>query len=175
MLLVLLWLVWLASRAQASDLTDRVLSLESRVSYLELELRLFSGGTMIPPAPASRVLSKAELEEVLQIDETGEATRKDKLSTFPEICTFVAMSSGRRDLITGLGVELFHQRNLPRRHKLTFKLLLGNEWVGFSAGYILVPVINFNVGPFIGKDLEAHPTTGKKETVWGLQASVFSF
>lgn len=150
---------------------DRVLELEARMDTMELKLELFQE----PPSPKRSVRTREELESALQIDSTGEAQRRDKLASFPEISTFVAWSSGRRDLINGLGVELFHDRDKPRRHHWMFKLMLGDEWVGFSAGYILVPVINFNVGPFIAKDLEEDPLTQEKETVWGVQASVFSF
>jgi len=153
------------------DLGSRVSSLEERMDGLELKLEVFTDWGVQP----RKFRSKEELSRVLELDDTGEAQRKDKLVSFPEISTFVAWSYGRRSMVNGLGVELFHNRNEPRRHKWMFKLLLGDEWVGFSVGYILVPVINFNVGPFIAKDLEEDPITREKETVWGVQASVFSF
>lgn len=123
---------------------------------------------------SNKFRSKKNLEEVLQLDETGESRRRDKVASFPEVSTFVAWTDGHRNLVNGLAVELFHKRDRPRKHNWMFKLMLGDEWVGFSAGYILIPVINFNVGPFVGKDLEERPGRSK-ETVFGLQASVFSF
>lgn len=167
----LLCLLCLASRLNAGGLESSLMELEARMDLMELKLERFSDRDIKP----AKVRSKEELEAALQIDETGEAKRKDKLANFPEISTFVAWANGRRSLVNGLGVELFHNRNAPRRHKWMFKLLLGDEWAGFSAGYILVPVINFNIGPFIAKDLTENPITNDKETVWGIQASVFSF
>jgi len=164
-----LFVLCLAHQASAG-LESSLMDLEARMDLLELRLERFQ-----EPGAPGKVRSKEELKEALQLDETGEARRKDSLANFPEISTFVAWSSGRRSLVNGLGVELFHDRNKPRRHKWMFKLLLGDEWAGFSAGYILVPAINFNVGPFIAKDLEEDPITREKETVWGVQASVFSF
>lgn len=184
----LLFGLCLASLCSASNLEDRVADLESRVNTMELKLELFGDDpapSSLPsllgaedgaePGPARKIRSKEELEKALKIDATGESQRKDKPANFPEISTFVAWTNGRRDLINGLGVELFHDRDKPRRHNWMFKLLLADQWVGFSAGYILVPVINFNIGPFIAKDLEEDPITRDKETVWGIQASVFSF
>lgn len=171
----------------AKDLEARVDELEAKLEMMELKLSLFSDvhtpgtlesliGAETGSTPTKQpIRTKAEVVKVLKIDETGEARRKDKLANFPEISTFVAWSSGHRDLINGLGVELFHDRDKPRRHSWMFKLMLADQWVGFSAGYILVPVINFNIGPFIAKDLEEDPITRDKETVWGIQASVFSF
>jgi hypothetical protein len=144
-------------------------ALEARLDTMELKLEIFGD-----PELPKKIRSKEELADALQIDETGESQRRDKVANFPEISTFVAWSNGRKDLVNGLGVELFHNRNKPRRHNWMFKLLLADEWVGFSAGYILVPVINFSIGPFVALDLEERP--GKdKETVFGIQASVFSF
>lgn len=148
---------------------------------MELKLELFNDSeigkaeSMVSAENGSvPARSKEELEADLQLDATGESRRKDKVASFPEVSTFVAWTDGHRNLVNGLAVELFHKRDRPRKHDWMFKLMLGDEWVGFSAGYILIPVINFNVGPFIGKDLEERPGRSK-ETVFGLQASVFSF
>jgi hypothetical protein len=190
-LFALCWLLCLASPASAVDeaLYARILELEAKVEMLELKLDSRGSESRHPDAmlasmlgaetgfeqPAERkIRTKEELEEALQLDETGESQSTDELDSFPEVSTFVAWSNGHRDLVTGLAVELFHDRDKPRRHTWMFKLMLADEWVGFSAGYILVPVINFNIGPFVAKDLRDSPTRGK-ETVVGLQASVFSF
>ena len=164
-------LLCLAPLSNAANLEVRVTTLEARLDMMQLKLELFSDQDIKPQG----IRTKEELVRDLEIDETGTAKRKDPLANFPEVSTFAAWSNGRRSLVNGLGVELFHDRNQPRRHKWMFKLLLGDEWAGFSAGYILVSVINFNIGPFIGLDLEEGPLTQHKETVWGIQASVFSF
>lgn len=92
--------------------------------------------------------------EALKIDEKGEAQRKDKLSEFPEISVYTGWHHRKDTVITGLGVELFHSQNHPRKHKWKFQLIVGDNVAGLSVGRILVPVINFEIGPgydFINK------------------------
>lgn len=169
----MLWLLLLSTNlcAQPASLEARLSSVEDKLAGLELSLSMFSEAGVTPHGSP---MTKAELESALKIDGTGKATRKDKISDFPEISTFVAVTTGERVIVNGLAVELFHKRSAPRTSRWMYKLMLSNDWAGISVSRILIPVINFNVGPFIGLDLE-DDRKGTSETVYGLQASVFSF
>jgi len=106
------------------------------------------------PEPPKEILSEDELMRVLRVDETGEARRKDALSDFPEVSVYTGWNFRKDKVITGLGIELFHSQNRPRDYKWKFQLMLGDDIAGLSVGRILVPVINFEVGPgydFINK------------------------
>ena len=100
----------------------------------------------------SEILSIGELEEVLKPDKDGKATRKDKIMRFPEISTFTGFDTKKDEFKVGLGIELFHKRDRPRRHKWKFEAQFGEDYAGIAIGRIVIPVVNFTVGVFYGTD-----------------------
>lgn len=136
-------------------------TLEQRVERLEKLVRILQ--------KKAGIKTPEELAAEQKYDDKGQAQRKDAIQRFPEISTFAAFDLHDDTLINGLGIELFHDRYKERRSKWKLELMLADEFAGLSAGYIMVPVINFNIGPFWGYDLEEH------ESMYGLKASVFSF
>lgn len=98
-------------------------------------------------APEPKPLSEKELSDILKIDNSGEAQREDAITNFPEVSVFTGYNFRKEKIVTGLGVELFHNQNKPRRHRWKTQLILGDDMAGLSIGKILVPVVNFEVGP----------------------------
>jgi hypothetical protein len=110
------------------------------------------------PVPELRLpearMSPDELFEKLRLNDKAEAGRKDSLMNFPEISVYTGWNFRKEKVVTGIGVELFHNQNRPRKHRWKTQLILGEDSAGLSIGKIIVPVVNFEVGPgydFINK------------------------
>ena len=129
-----------------------------------------------PGVPAGRpatniatAMTIDELERVLKIDASGTPRRRDKISEFPEISTIAGYDFSTDDVVAGIGIEMFHKRNRPRSSPWKIELQLCPNQVGVYFGRILVPVVNFTIGPFIGYD-----TKNDRET-YGIRMSFFKF
>lgn len=92
----------------------------------------------------------------------------DPITRLPEISTLFGMGKHRK-IKPAIGIELFHNRDLPRKHKWKFELQIAEEELAFGVSRIIVPVVNFTIGPYIGKDFQYN------ETVYGVRFGIFKF
>lgn len=128
-----------------------------------------NGVSSRPATNIATAMDIVDFERRLKIDAEGRPHRKDKISEFPEISTIAGYDFRSEDVIAGIGIEMFHKRNRPRNSPWKIEMQLSPNQVGVYFGRIIVPVVNFTVGPFVGYD-----TKNDRET-YGLRMSFFKF
>jgi hypothetical protein len=117
--------------------------------------------------PKPQPMSFNELFEDMKTDEEGRA-ESDSITKLPEISTLFGI--GRRGKVgVAIGIELFRPRNRPRNNKWKLELQFADDEVSMGFGRIVVPVVNFTVGPYIGYDFEEDNET------FGLRFGIFKF
>lgn len=92
----------------------------------------------------------------------------DSITKLPEISTLFGVSRHWK-IKPAIGIELFHRRDRPRLHRWKFELQIAEEELAFGISRIIVPVVNFTVGPYIGRDFKYN------ETVYGVRFGIFKF
>jgi hypothetical protein len=102
-----------------------------------------------------------------RIDDEGKL-KIDKISRLPEISTLYGYGRGGT-IKLALGIELFHKRDRPRRHKWKLELQLAEDEVALGVSRILVPVANVTVGPYFGLDVKNDKKT------YGVRFGIFKF
>ena len=107
-------------------------------------------------------------------DSTGKLPRT-AIQKFPELSTLYGVAHGGEARVA-LGVELFHNRAKPRKHRWKLELQLADNEIGLGAGYILVRGVNFTLGPFYRWKIDPDQLlTGERRKTWGLRAGLFKF
>jgi hypothetical protein len=86
----------------------------------------------------------------------------------PEISTLFGVGKYGK-IGPAIGIELFHDRSKPRRHKWKLELQIAEEELSIGISRIIIPVVNFAVGPYIGRDFEDN------ETIYGVRFGIFKF
>ena len=94
--------------------------------------------------------------------------KSDDIDRLPEISTLFGYGKGGK-IKPAIGVEIFHDRSRPRRHKWKFEIQVAENELSLGIGRIIVPVVNFTVGPYFGFDFEDEDTT------YGVRFGIFKF
>lgn len=101
------------------------------------------------------------------IDEDGKL-REDALTRFPEISTMFLINKDG-DVKPAIGVEIFHNRSRPRKHRTKWELHLADQEIGIGFSRIIVPVVNFTFGPYYAYDVKDNRRT------YGIRFGIFKF
>jgi hypothetical protein len=94
--------------------------------------------------------------------------KPDRITRLPEISTLFGYGRGG-DVKVAIGIELFHNRSKPRTSRWKLELQVANDELAIGFGHIIVPVVNFTIGPYMGYDFEINQKT------YGLRFGVFKF
>ena len=86
----------------------------------------------------------------------------------PEISTLFGYGKGG-EIKPAIGIEIFHDRSKPRRHKWKFELQVAEDELALGVGRIVVPVVNFTIGPYVGFNFEYDDWT------LGIRGGIFKF
>jgi hypothetical protein len=119
------------------------------------------------PQPESQPLSYEDWLETSRFADNGRM-KDDSLTKLPEISTLFGVGRGGKFKVA-IGIELFHDRRKPRKHRWKLELQIADDELALGLGYILVPVANFTMGPYVGYDFEENHKT------YGLRFGIFKF
>jgi hypothetical protein len=97
---------------------------------------------------------------------TNGKLKADRISRVPEISNLIGIDN-KGNLKMAIGIEIFHNRNKPRKCKWKKEIQLSDGEISFGFSRIIVPILNVTVGVFIGKNIT------HKYTVGGLRVGIF--
>jgi hypothetical protein len=106
-------------------------------------------------------------KEYLKANQEGKLPDTPEMK-IPEISTLYGYGKYGK-LGFAVGVELFHDRRKPRKHKWKFELQLAQDEVAFGVSRIIARGANLTIGPYLGYDVEIEKTT------YGIRAGLFKF
>lgn len=94
--------------------------------------------------------------------------KPDPIMKLPEISTLFGVGKGGK-IAPAIGIEIFHDRTKPRRHKWKFEIQIAEEELSVGVSRIIVPVVNFTIGPYYGYDF------GEDDKTFGVRLGIFKF
>lgn len=148
----------------------RTLAISFLISFGNCTTVSWANEPLEPPTPPE--WTDESLEETIgKFDEEGRLHNEtEKTYRLPAIGVFAGYFPESHDLSTGLSVEISDRY---KRHGLfrnvRFDLVVAEQKIGLSAGYVVFPVVDITAMTFFVRDFD------RNEYTWGLGFGIIKF